>query len=508
MPNVSIKVIVSNKGALINLYGLNNFNQVIDPSLTTLIGTDQGRFIQTRIVYPDDAATMNTLNAPVVANPADERQNKAAIDGVYNALNPDYLDILGAIDIIPMQSLINPAAANDGEATVPSDLPYACAQAYSTSVNDFIGPTRVIARIAGITGDASPASLVASINTACSLQARPAAKYQNPYFALSAAVWQGSSRTSTTNIFGNANALQLSPPSGPNWTNPQMLSLTHFVNCHGGDHDPQWYGQNGGGFPVAESAQLVAGKTAHGGIAAAECCYGGQLYAPNGGQAGLCNTYLMNGAAAFCGSTNIAYGPANGQGNADLITQYFLIDLLNGASAGRAMLQARQKLVQTTSPMNIYDLKTLAQFNVFGSSSNTPVQMAAHLAAKGITGTSDAEVAIAERKDRRRQLMVRGLELLTSTGIAEHDPNHRLSEALRNRLLALADEHGIPGAGIQSCPVVGGSNFLLAHSLTQASDTIHVVHGTKPEATFGKYMALIVRERGGIVISSELLLSK
>jgi len=35
------------------------------------------------------------------------------------------------------------------------------------------------------------------------------------------------------------------------------------------------------------------------------------------GQAGICSTYLADGAYGCCGSTTIAYGPSEGNGQAD-----------------------------------------------------------------------------------------------------------------------------------------------------------------------------------------------
>ena len=73
-------------------------------------------------------------------------------------------------------------------------------------------------------------------------------------------------------------------------------------------------------------------------VVAAECCYGAQLFNPNDadGSLPMSNAYLGAGAAGYFGSTTIAYGPATGNGAADLLAQYFLINVLAGASLGRA----------------------------------------------------------------------------------------------------------------------------------------------------------------------------
>ena len=108
----------------------------------------------------------------------------------------------------------------------------------------------------------------------------------------------------------------------------------------------------------------VAPNVAAGTVAAAECCYGAELfdYRAVGTAQPICMSYLLGGAYAYLGSTNIAYGPAVGNGQADLITQYFLQNLLTGATTGRAFLQARQTFVQTQVMSSPANLKTLAQF--------------------------------------------------------------------------------------------------------------------------------------------------
>jgi hypothetical protein len=206
--------------------------------------------------------------------------------------------------------------------------------------------------------------------------------YTERYFAISAAVWQGSSTTSLNHIFGNADNLWLSPPYGPNWTDEQLNRLAHFVNCHGASNDPKWYGQLGTNYPNALLSTSLPGKISKGTVVAAECCYGAQLYDPAGLTQAICNAYLANGAAAFCGSTTIAYGPADGQGQADLITQFFLIHTLTGIVTGRAMLSARLQFTRQVVPMGPSDLKTIAQFNLLGDPSCRPVAAEAHLKAE------------------------------------------------------------------------------------------------------------------------------
>ena len=75
-------------------------------------------------------------------------------------------------------------------------------------------------------------------------------------------------------------------------------------------------------------------------MAAVECCYGAELYdsVTLSLPMPICQRYLIQGAYGYFGSSTIAYGPEEGNGAADLITQYFLLAMLDGASLGRAAL--------------------------------------------------------------------------------------------------------------------------------------------------------------------------
>src|SRR5713101_7104466 len=71
------------------------------------------------------------------------------INGHPHFHTPQYIVLLGAVDVIPHQDLQNPAynpgrPDDDPDQIVPSDLPYACAAPYSQNAADFIAPARVV----------------------------------------------------------------------------------------------------------------------------------------------------------------------------------------------------------------------------------------------------------------------------------------------------------------------------------------------------------------------------
>ena len=419
------KAIVTNLSALKRKYGAAGV-QKIQAALKNLIAKDRKRGLVTRLYPLDDAATMKQVNGKPVTKATDPKQNKNAIDAVYNALAPDYLMILGSIDVIPHQNLKNPLYApyDDPDKFAFGDLPYACEAKYSQRPQNFFGPTRVVGRLPDITGAKDPQYLLALLKTAAAYKNSNAQSYRN-YFGISAEVWKQSSVMSLSATFGNAADMKTVPPSNAKWPTPLVKRLSHFINCHGAPDDSHFYGQPRSGaqvYPIALDAVYLDKKISEGTVAAAECCYGGQLFDPayNKGQMGICNTYLGNKAYGFFGSTTIAYGPDDHNDQADLLCQYFLQSLLNGASLGRAALEARQKFAHTASMSDPSNVKTIAQFNLYADPSVAPIQLPQVTAVKtkaiAATALVPADIRI-ERTERRRDLFSRGLALAKSQPI-------------------------------------------------------------------------------------------
>ncbi len=500
------KVIVTNQKGLTKLYGTNVSK--ISAALNTLIGADQRRGITTQIVFMDNAKQMGKLGAPVVTNIADDQQNKDAVDGVYTALTPDYLMILGGPDVVPHQTLTNPVSG-DPDANVPSDLPYACAAAYSTTITDFLAPTRVVGRLAGITGSNDTAQLVAAINTSASLTALPQNEYTT-YLAVSAEVWQGSTTTSVSKIFGSATTLQLSPPDGPNWTSQQLAARSWFVNCHGSDADPNWYGQKGSSYPKAVESAQIQGNLSAGTIATAECCYGAELYASGSGTMPICNAMTSGGVAAFCGSTNIAYGPASGQGAADLITQDFLKQLLGGRSAGSAMLLARQDFISQNNPLGSVDQKTIAQFILLSDPAAHPVQAAKAVEAHALDVVDEEALEAARRSADRIRMTARGEALASEAGFAIAQADAAPEGAVAEGIERLVASLGLEVTARDTAIVEGGPSFALAHSMIAEQHRFHSTYGTigSPGDLFQDAAVLLVEERDGVIVSVRTLYRK
>jgi hypothetical protein len=469
---MSSKAMVVDAGALERKYG-GRAGEVWQ-AVEGLTSADEGRGVQSMLVKLDDP------NGPVGGAAIDSGAGwvevKGAIDALARETELDYLVLLGGPDVLPHCDLDNPAG-NDGDPSVPSDLPYACAAPASGSVADFIAPTRVVSRIPDVPGATEPDVLLQILGSATNWEGRERERYES-YLGISAQVWEDSTRQSLTQTFGNANSLHLSPHEGPDWTGTIEESLSHFANLHGAPASAQYFGQETKTeFPVAHDAALVDGRVLQGTIAAVEACYGGELFAPLDGQIGIPLAYLRSGAYGFFGSTTIAYGPAVGNDYADIICRLFLEALLGGASVGRAGLEARQQYAATAAPLDPIDLKTLAQFLVLGDASVHPVAI-----------LEDA-IAPAAKSDRRKRLRETGKTLVEIPTWSQ--PLEVPDDGL---LATLREVAGVPNAGEASIASFSLSTRGEAHGLQALAFAPGGGEGAAEPETAPATMHLLVQE--------------
>jgi Peptidase family C25 len=225
-----------------------------------------------------------------------------------------------------------------------------------------------------------------------------------------------------------------------------LQPLTHFYNCHGSPVDAKYYGQKGKDYPTAMESNDLQHKISIGTIVAAECCYGAELYNPEdegNRNLSIANTYFKNKAIAFVGSSNIAYGPASGQGLADLITQYFIKNILAGASTGRAFLEARQRFLSVSGPdLDPYELKTLGQFYLLGDPSLHPVIK---------EGTTSGEETV---DNRRMNLFNKGIGLALvmapSQQVKVGTPLRKLKKGASQEMASVFKDSGFTGLEAES----------------------------------------------------------
>jgi hypothetical protein len=367
-----------------------------------------------------------------------------------------------------------------------------------------------------VTGGSDAAYLVGLLSTASAWGSASRDEYRG-YLGISARVWQGSTSLSLKNLFGSSDDLQLSPAEGPGWSDELLGRRVHFINCHGAEADSHFYGQEGGSYPVAHDAGLVAGRVTPGTVAAAECCYGAQLYDPQpvSGVPGLCNTYLAGGAFGFFGSSTIAYGPAEGNGSADLLCQYFLRHVLEGASLGRAVLEARQDFVENVTVVDPADLKTLAQFDLMGDPSVHPVLPASDEEPVAVDdrqkGLEPSALRILKgRTGRRARLADRGHALGRSKAVARPSAEIADVAAKIEEILRLAGVTGLTRRALRSFGLTAlSSSGAKSFSWTPPSG-FHVVVGREDETSspVRRVTAVLAKEVDGRIVSLRKLYGK
>jgi hypothetical protein len=530
------KIIVTNLGALKKKYGAKGLGK-IRAAIKALIAADKARGFSTRLLALDSAPDMKKVKGAAVTKPSSPRQNKDAIDAVFAAIRPDYLMILGAVDVVPHQDLINPMFQQDDDLDDPcwGDIPYACDQPYSRQPDKFIGPTRVVGRLPDITSGKDPEYLIGLLRTAAGWKSLTRQEYSD-YFAITAQPWKKSTSMSLERLFGASKNLNVTPAAGPKWTNAQLARRSHFINCHGNTAEPTFFGQKGNEdvFPDAHRAAWVTGKITEGTVASVECCYGGELYDPAlaAGQPGICNTYLAGKAYGYFGSSTIAYGPADSNGAADLLCQNFLRLVLAGASLGRAALQARQDFALAGPDVDPADMKTLAQFSLFGDPSihpvaaPTPHTMTASGFAKGArtagaaAGKIPANLSPIVRAERRKQALEKGLFISNTQAVACRTTDAKATSSLAKALLKLAAAAKITKPKMMTFRIkpgtapAGGSTakraFAGLAAKTPKPNAYHVAMSSRKsdKQRSPKITALIAKEAGGKIVSYRTLVSR
>jgi hypothetical protein len=381
------KVVISHLTALKDKYKEGHFEVLA--GLEALKEADAARGITTRVIHLDQEIVREFGAAPSsragqlhnLHNFEQQREAKDAVDRIASSLAPDYIVLLDGPDVVPHVTLDNPNADNDNfeEDTFGSDLPYASSTSYSRKVSDYLNITRVVSRIPNVPGrDLDPQPVVRCLKTTAKFEPRPLGQYLN-HFALSAPEFQGATKTSLRTIFGNVSDMDVVPPAGPSTVHKRFSRPTHFINCHGVPNTPEFYGGGGadGGLAVAMKSQQVATENAEEILAISECCFGAELYSKSiQPLAPICISYLANGALGFIGSVNTAYGGTDSgsqsYGRADHFLVLFARHVLAGASLGLSLAKARQEFIDKHPTSDPGNLKTLAQFLLFGDPSTTP----------------------------------------------------------------------------------------------------------------------------------------
>jgi hypothetical protein len=128
------------------------------------------------------------------------------------------------------------------------------------------------------------------------------------------------------------------------------------------------------------TSEQVAAQAVDEALVVSQCCFGADLYDPEEvkGVGPICISYFARGALGYLGSTNTVFGGFDKDnssipyGHGDFLASLFWQRVLAGASLGGSLAKARQDFIKTQSMCDSRNLKTLAQFVIFGDPSAAP----------------------------------------------------------------------------------------------------------------------------------------
>jgi hypothetical protein len=492
------KLIISHKGNLQSKYG-SNFNRFLK-ALKKLQAGSKKNGLKTEIVFVDDAKTMKKYKAKPVASSTSASQFKAAVDSLYKFFTPDYVLLAGAQDIVPFQMIKNPAVKLDEETEVPSDLPYACEATYGTDAKKFVGPTRVVGRLPDVPNNNKPEYFETLVDAVLKWKSKEPEFYKD-YFGLSTVSWKESTSKNIAKLFSDTKRLNYSPTKGPAFAKTILRSPAHFINCHGASEDPAFYGEKGEVQPESLFSKSLNDKITYGTVVAAECCFGAQMFDPaEAGQMSIANNYLYQQAIAFLGSSTIAYGPEDHIALADLITQYFISNIFEGASTGRALLEARIKFLQDCGPyLDVMELKTVNQFYLLGDPSVQPVKC----------NDEDGKTTAAwmnTRSNRRENLKKKGLGLEDTIVPPKKTSDKNVARSVKSQVKKMLKENRMDGELKQEVYVnadkrsVGKNGVGKVHYIAYAKTT--------KKGKIAKHKVLMVKERNSSVLGTRIYVSR
>jgi hypothetical protein len=342
-------VVVTNRGALRRKYG--GEVERIEAAIQAFVTSRRDAEIDLQTLAVDDETQLRPLAVRPVADPRDLSGNKDAIDAICRVLEPDYLIILGSVDIVPHQVIANPSSRCI-ETSVATDWTYGWLDAGSMGAAN---APLMVGRIPGITGCQSVEPLLAALESATKTCHRRLADYLDP-FVLCSASFLDSTRRTVSEVFGAVREINAVPaPRGVSWDDEQIGRPLHLINCHGSPQTPLFSGRATGGptCPALLPEQLER-RLSEGTIAAVTSCYGADLYAPIGGRERarympMCNAFLRNGAIGYFGSTGSSHGGHSELKEADRLVRDFLGMVLRGASLGAAARHAFVTLASSPS---------------------------------------------------------------------------------------------------------------------------------------------------------------
>lgn len=289
----------------------------------------------------------------------------AALRDVVDVARPKYLFILGNEKVVEVVRWEN--RASDGDAEVESDLCYSTLDLMSPwegQKYDFDSVLRV-GRLPTYSGEnfsefksyfETAAAHIGQMNRVVS-------------YGLSALVWEEESNYEFGKI--SSRNVDVSPDVEHKDVSSRMGSESNllFFNLHGSDRAKYWYGQDGGDYPEAFAPEVLT-KISRPYFLGVEACYGARYLGGLMPEESILLTAMQNKCIAFLGSSRIAFGTSSPFGScADFVIGSYVSNLKKGESAGDAHLSGLKRLTENWDSMDDSDLKTMAEFALYGDPS-------------------------------------------------------------------------------------------------------------------------------------------
>ncbi len=492
------KLIITNKSAINAKYGIQS--EIVLAKILKLVEIELAKGMSTMLVYLDE---IDKIGLPKVTNKDDCKQNKDAIDALFNHYKPEAVVLLGSDDIVPFQRLNDPLPSATMPEPVYSDLPYACDTPYSMEISSYILPVRRVTRLPDVNGPLTQYGLEAFIKTLYY-----AGSWASSNYNLYEDWWNVCTTQRTVAMYAtrdyfkkhgvNFNIFQ-SPPYGPKWDEGIYAKMVHHHILHGCKGRNILYGEsntNPTTYPEAVKGELLYEKVRQGMVLLERACYGAQLYNPRSLEnMPLANIYLSSGAASMIGSTVTTYSRSTDMHYSDYIVSMFMEEILNGNDISSALLAARHnlRLKFSTEINNPVFQKIFAEYVVYGNSDVRPV-------CKNTGGSND--MGNGEKFKRLRELE----KVSKQQGYAVLNKEAKPPEQIKQYIMEFLYSKGVEidpsnPPEINCYDINGGKEFL--RELSTSGKTICQYSVIVEKSQFESTVYIFTEENGGITEISE-----
>ena len=340
-------------------------------ALLSHIGAGKEEFQSQLRLFMDEALRRNVKyvycnldTCPFYNGEGDVESVVRGLRRIVNVGRPKYLLILGNEKVIDVARWEN--HARDSDAEVESDLCYSTldtSSPWNGQIYDFAEVMRV-GRLPSC-GNEGLVSFSRYFETVLPTGSMAAVKA----YGLSARVWEEESNDEYRKV--SSGRVDVSPEvtkMDVRGRIPVDANL-FFFNLHGSNDTRFWYGQAGCNYPEAFCPSVLSGMNQPYFIGV-EACYGARYLG------GICEDQsimlkaLRNKCLAFLGSSRIAFGTSRPEGScADVVIGGYITCLARGCSAGDAYVEGLKRLSLHSEPRDDSDIKTLAEFALYGDPS-------------------------------------------------------------------------------------------------------------------------------------------